>query len=102
MQLGFADVKECCADFAKTVVKIVADAMKVDPSTIEAKNASDCSDKRKYDIKITYPQDKVDDAKKAGDISGSALKRAVKKSVEKVGAKVEVSEVKSPSVKVLV
>ena len=43
-QLGFAGVKESCADFAKTVVKIMADAMKVDPSTIEAKPAADCSD----------------------------------------------------------
>merc|ERR1712176_438192 len=119
-QIGFEGVKESCEKFAKTVVKIMADAMDVDESKVEAKPAADCSDEssiaednyiedeytvaqeseKKYDVKITYPADKLAEAKKAADISGSELKAAVKKSIKNVGVKVEVGEVKAPSVKV--
>jgi len=105
-ELGFVGVKESCAEFAKTVVKIMADAMKVDASKVEAKPASDCSDEdsvgqygkkkeKKYKVTIRYA-DNLEEAKKAADISSSELKAAVKKSVEKVGASAEVGEVKAP------
>eukprot|EP00493_Phyllostaurus_siculus_P002188 UN02200 len=94
----------------------MADAMDVDESKVEAKPAADCSDEssiadddyiedeytvaqageKKYDVKITYPANKLAEAKKAADISGSELKAAVKKSVDNIGVKVKVGEVKSP------
>merc|ERR1711971_1271851 len=43
---------------------------------------------KKYDIKITYPSDKLKEAKEAADVSSSELKSAVKKSVAKVAPKV--------------
>merc|ERR1711879_41407 len=120
IQLGFEGVKESCEKFAKTVVKIIADAMDVAESKVEAKPAADCSDEsslaedeyvqddyvedeytiaqaseKKFDVKITY--DKLAEAKKAADISGSDLKAVVKKSVDKIVGKVEVAEVKGPS-----
>jgi len=107
-EMGFKGVTASCAEFSSSVIDIMAAAMNVEKTAINANPAAGCSRRslaageKQFEVAIKYSAAELDEAKEASTLSADMLKQKISTSVAALNLPgVVVGEVKAPAIRVI-